>query len=821
MAKDVIINLKLNDKEVSAKIIGADKLVNQLRESARKTSDVFAKWAVITTGFNQALSLGKQVFSVASQMVQPFLEFERGMANVNSILRLSGREFNDLSEDTLRLQKELGLTSKELTGALYQIVSAGVPAGDAIKFLEISSKASIAGLTDTQTAADGLTTVVNAFKYELGETEKVADIMFNTVKLGKTTFEELATSLSEVAPIASSTGVSFEEVSGAIATLTKQGVSTGTAVTQIRASIIALNDILGDGWAETMSYQEAVSLLNEKAGGSPKVLKEMIGRVEGVNAVLGLTGKNLKTATDDLNSMSDATGEMSSAFAINSNTMERKISKLQESFNVLLIKSVGAIEPLLTGAIEAGSRLVDNIDKIGSALSKLGEKVDPDLLKLLKILGTRGLSEFGKGSQIPVDELIKVNQEYNTILDLGFIKWVSWKDVATESLRQTAEGLAKGRKEMEDFFQKTNLVMGNFKKIETVPQTVNEIKNEIKKLEEGLGDLIPGTQAYINQLAQIDKWKSKISNEKKTTGKGNEKIDFFDVDLMKGEEEKLIEMFMAEEERSMRERERLIELNQLKNDLFEEEKTRREEEAFLNEMIYYSREELLNKQIELEQKAFNIENQMMTAGTAAELDKFRKEKSIVDQRIQNIKAEAKAREESTKQMVLAGMQQYDASVSLGKQLNQIANESIRRIIGEAVATQIAKVIATVPWPFNMIVAPLAGLAVQALLEKFIPKFETGGMIVGKRHSSGGTIVNAEGGEFIVNRESTRSNIELLEAINSGRSIPLLGMGSNRDVINAIIGLGKRLEKMNLVAKLSPREFDEGYSDYLIKKSYTG
>ena len=45
--------------------------------------------------------------------------------------------------------------------------------------------------------------------------------------------------------------------------------------------------------------------------------------------------------------------------------------------------------------------------------------------------------------------------------------------------------------------------------------------------------------------------------------------------------------------------------------------------------------------------------------------------------------------------------------------------------------------------------------------------------------------------------------------------------NHRDIIAAIIGLGERVEKLNVIAKLSPREFDENYSDYLLKKSHTG
>ena len=63
---------------------------------------------------------------------------------------------------------------------------------------------------------------------------------------------------------------------------------------------------------------------------------------------------------------------------------------------------------------------------------------------------------------------------------------------------------------------------------------------------------------------------------------------------------------------------------------------------------------------------------------------------------------------------------------------------------------------------------------QKLLDRWLDSeatrktYENGGMIGGRKHSAGGTIVEAERGEYIVNAQSTAKNRGLLEAINSGR-----------------------------------------------------
>jgi hypothetical protein len=50
-----------------------------------------------------------------------------------------------------------------------------------------------------------------------------------------------------------------------------------------------------------------------------------------------------------------------------------------------------------------------------------------------------------------------------------------------------------------------------------------------------------------------------------------------------------------------------------------------------------------------------------------------------------------------------------------------------------------------------------------------PKFEKGGWIDGRRHSQGGTIIEAEKDEFVINRNDAIRNSSLLEAINSGNA----------------------------------------------------
>ena len=67
---------------------------------------------------------------------------------------------------------------------MYQALSASVATGDALQFVELSSKLAIGGFTDTETAVDALSSVVNAYGSELLSAEDAAKILMQTQNKG-------------------------------------------------------------------------------------------------------------------------------------------------------------------------------------------------------------------------------------------------------------------------------------------------------------------------------------------------------------------------------------------------------------------------------------------------------------------------------------------------------------------------------------------------------------------------------------------------------------------------------------------------------------
>ena len=71
-------------------------------------------------------------------------------------------------------------------------------------------------------------------------------------------------------------------------------------------------------------------------------------------------------------------------------------------------------------------------------------------------------------------------------------------------------------------------------------------------------------------------------------------------------------------------------------------------------------------------------------------------------------------------------------------------------------------------PLIPLIIALGALQAAAVAARPIPKFEKGGYVKGPRHSQGGVLAELEGDEFITNRNATKKNRPLLEAINGGK-----------------------------------------------------
>lgn len=305
---------------------------------------------------------GAAIGAFIKSSIEEATRFDTAIRKINTLLPQSERGLGKFTEG-LRAISKTGVNQdiNQLADGLYEVLSASVPANKALAFTEVASQAATAGFTDMTTSVRALSAVMNAYKMTADDVGKISDILFVTQNRGATTFGQMAEHLGQVLPLASATGVRFEELAAAIATTTRQGINTGAAITGLRSILAGFMDNGDTAKISTLGLVGALEDLYATTGGSQTKIQEYLGRIEGVTIALALMGENSKLLREDLDAMSkaagttkDAFGEMSVGLRGQLDILIAKLSELKDKLG----------EPIAEGFIFFVNSILENGDKI-------------------------------------------------------------------------------------------------------------------------------------------------------------------------------------------------------------------------------------------------------------------------------------------------------------------------------------------------------------------------------------------------------------------------------------------------------------------------
>lgn len=327
------------------------------------------------TGTSLSVGLTAPLVALGTMAISTANSFEDAMAKVSTIADTTSKSMTVLKEEILTLSNDTGVAFTELAEAQYQAISAGVDTAKSVAFVETAVKASKGGFTDTTTAINGLTTVLNAYGMEAEQVTAISDQMMLAQNFGKTSFGEMAQSLGNVIPTAAQLGVTTEELFSSIATLTKQGIGTSEAITGLKAAMsniikpsttaAKLADELGlsfnSAHLESVGFATFMDEVARATGGSTEMMGKLFGSTEALNTMLVLTGKGASDFEHVLAQMSETTGLTENAFQAMQTPSER--------FNKALNKVKNSM-------IQFGELLLPMFEKVADVIGKVGDKLN-------------------------------------------------------------------------------------------------------------------------------------------------------------------------------------------------------------------------------------------------------------------------------------------------------------------------------------------------------------------------------------------------------------------------------------------------------------
>lgn len=454
-----------------------------------------------------------------------FSDFTTSQTNLANISSLGVENIDEIGKGIQRIGLDVPIALHDIEQGMYQVVSAGVDASNQIDVLEQSARAAKAGLAETTDALNLGSAIIKGYGKDFSEFGDVMDQAFQTVKLGQTTFPELASSIGTVVPLASTLKVETQELFGAFATLTGVTGNTAEVATQLRGILAATAKPTADLTALFKDYGGAAKALQQiglakylkiiadETGGNTEEMAKLIPRVEGLNAVLALSGNQFDTFIEKTDSVRKSTGAMGEAFDKQAKTLDSKLTKLDNSFQVFSQILLAGIVPAITTVIELGNGLlkwfVDLDESTQKAIVAIGIITPllinlPGIITSIKVaiaglnasLGPAGwlilglgafatlvlkaydnmvklnktIDEFNKGvkelsTEAIVQELIKFEDEINKKREQGLLITQEETDRLNFLRKAAADALAREEKQVDLTAKKYKLVNGELVEI--------------------------------------------------------------------------------------------------------------------------------------------------------------------------------------------------------------------------------------------------------------------------------------------------------------------------------------------------------------------
>jgi len=773
MAKNVIpIKLTIDGKEVNATLRDTDKLVGGLREHTKTVGGGFAQWGTIVTGVNQGLQLATQMMNQAQKFIDVYQVQERAQAKVAQSVKQTGESAGFTADELFRVASGL----QEITTFGDERILNDITA-QMLTFTNITGD----NFLRAQEAAMDLATLLDG------------DLKSASIQLGKALNDPVAN----------------------LSALSRSGIQFSDDQEKVIKQLVKTNQLAE---AQTSILDE----LNRQYGGQAKAMAELD------------TGK-IDQAMNKIGDQMERVGEIAAKIA------GPIFSQLASGAEVML-NQYFPVETQLQKVTNETIRQKQELDSLSGTLLLLKEKN----------------SLNNEEQKIMLDTIQKLQKEYPNYLGQVNLAAMSYDDVKTAldsaktSLDEYTTAQIKAavleEKRAEIVKLGSQIVDWEVAKLELAKErnmTLEEMnkmdQTELSKLtennikmsafsEQAIANLRENKSILENDLAALEKIVNDLFAKVKAPGTGgsitntsttkylvdNTEIEDAGKDPFKSFDKEMSDQLVVNINGQIQ---ALNDLAAIKQTIADQDSLNVEMELAREEYRSSTLMDLRESLLKEDTKRADIYKKLMDAEDKLAFDQLNAEKKISDSKIALIKAEIAAKEQQTVSAVESGMAMYNANQSIAKQMANLIRNEIKAIISKAMATQIGNVIASIPFPFNLIAAPAAGFAVSALFDSIIPEFGMGGLpglVTGNSHKSGGKTINVEGEEFIVNKVSTRKYLPELMQMNSGNYSPGADMsvliGEIRALGNAIFNRPSVVQIDPFALNESKRLYDESLQD---------
>jgi TP901 family phage tail tape measure protein len=309
------------------------------------------------------------VYSKASAMAA---QFDSAMRKANVTAQETGEGYRKMSADILEAAASSNMAgaTQQAPEAFNKLISSGLTKDASLEALNPTLEAAKAGYTDVATVAKAAAATMSSSGANVTRTY---DVLFATLNKGNAEFADIANYLPKIIPGAKDAGFELEQVAGAYAFLTAQGMNAEASSTGLMNVFKALkdNDIINGSKSKMGLKRLGIDVFD--AQGKTKalvdVMEQLRGKMDGLN-------NDQKVKFLDQIGFDQEAGTAIASFTQN-------MDKLRDTVN-FTTNSAGQLK----AAIEAAGSPMDSWDQIGNRIDATFIQVGTTVNESLGSIGT-------------------------------------------------------------------------------------------------------------------------------------------------------------------------------------------------------------------------------------------------------------------------------------------------------------------------------------------------------------------------------------------------------------------------------------------------
>lgn len=335
---------------------------------------------------------------VIKSTTQAAMSFEKAMAQVSTIAGDASVKYNgsmmDMSDAIMKLSSDTGIAAEDVAAATYNAISAGVDVSKSVEFVATANALATGGFTDMTTSVDVLTTTLNAYGDKAGTAQSISDKLITTQNLGKTTVNELASSMGKVIPTASAYGISIDQLCASYVAMTKGGIATAESTTYMKSMFNELADSgstvgkvlqekTGMSFGQLMesgkSLADVIDILGQSVDGDSEKFAQLWGSSEAGTGALAILNGGTADFNNTLKEMGNSTGAASDAMDKMNNTSAHDMQVALNDLKNAGIELGASLTPII-------SKIADVVSKAANAFSNLSPEAQNTVAVLLMVV---------------------------------------------------------------------------------------------------------------------------------------------------------------------------------------------------------------------------------------------------------------------------------------------------------------------------------------------------------------------------------------------------------------------------------------------------